>query len=90
MARKDSMGVGMSLSIGFFLLYWVFLIGGEDLADRQFISPFWAMWAANILVGAAGVYLTYKTVKETSFIDWEHWGRVLRFWQKKISGQNMV
>ncbi len=90
MARKGSMGVGMSLSIGFFLLYWVFLIGGEDLADRQFISPFWAMWAANILVGAAGVYLTYKTVKETSFIDWERWGRIIRFWQKKISGQNMV
>ena len=85
MARKGGMGVGMSLSIGFFLLYWVFLIGGEDLADRQFISPFWAMWAANILVGAAGVYLTYKTVKETSFIDWEWWGKALRFWQKKIN-----
>ncbi len=83
MARKGGMGVGMSLSIGFFLLYWVFLIGGEDLADRQYISPFWAMWAANFLVGAAGLYLTYKTVKETSFIDWERWGRLLRFWQKK-------
>ncbi len=82
MARKGSMGVGMSLSIGFFLLYWVFLIGGEDLADRQYISPFWAMWAANVLVGAAGVYLTYKTVKETSFIDWERWGKIWRFWKK--------
>ncbi len=83
MARKGGMGVGMSLSIGFFLLYWVFLIGGEDLADRQYISPFWAMWAANFLVGAAGLYLTYKTVKETSFIDWERWGHLLKFWQKK-------
>ena len=82
MARKGSMGMGMSLSIGFFLLYWVFLIGGEDLADRRFISPFWAMWAANVIVGTAGLFLTWRTVKETSFIDWERWGRMLRFRRK--------
>ncbi len=82
MARKGSMGIGISLSIGFFLLYWVFLIGGEDLADRRIISPFLAMWAANIIVGLVGVYLTWKTVKETSFIDWEYLGKLLKFWQK--------
>jgi len=43
-AKKGSLGVGVSFSIGFFLLYWVFLIGGEELADRQLISPFLAMW----------------------------------------------
>jgi len=82
-ARKGSMGVGISLSIGFFLLYWVFLIGGEDLADRRIITPFWAMWGANILVGAAGAYLTWKTVKETSFIDWDYWLAKLKFWKKE-------
>ncbi len=81
-ARKGSMGVGISLSIGFFLLYWVFLIGGEDLADRDIITPFMAMWGANLLVGAAGLYLTYKTVKETAFVDWEYWKAKVKFWQK--------
>ncbi|OPX34383.1 hypothetical protein B1H10_03790 [candidate division KSB1 bacterium 4484_188] len=46
-ARKGSLGVGITFSIGFFLLYWVFLIGGEELADRQIVSPFLAMWMAN-------------------------------------------
>jgi lipopolysaccharide export system permease protein len=86
-ARKGSMGVGMSLSIGFFLLYWVFLIGGEDLADRRIISPFWAMWAANIFVGLAGIYLTWRTVKETSFIDWKYLLDTLRFWRKSDLNQ---
>ncbi len=86
-ARKGSMGVGMSLSIGFFLLYWVFLIGGEDLADRRIISPFWAMWAANIFVGLAGLYLTWRTVKETSFIDWKYLLDTLRFWRKSDLNQ---
>ncbi len=71
MARKGNMGVAMSLSIGFFLLYWISLIGGEELSDRQFLSPFWAMWSANILVGLAGLYLTWRAVKESSFINWQ-------------------
>jgi lipopolysaccharide export system permease protein len=69
--RKGSFGVGFSLSIGFFLLYWACLIGGEELADRELVSPALAMWFPNIVVGAAGIILTYRTLKETTFIRWE-------------------
>lgn len=80
MARRGNMGVAISLSIGFFLLFWVFLIGGEDLADRKFMPPFLAMWAPNIIVGSAGLYLTWKAVKETSFINWD---RLAGFFKRK-------
>jgi lipopolysaccharide export system permease protein len=59
------------MSMAFFLLYWTFLIGGEDLADRRIISPFIAMWSANIIIGLAGMYLIWRAVKESSFIKWE-------------------
>jgi len=65
-ARRGNFAVSGGISLGFFLLYWAFLIGGEELADRQFISPMVAMWAANILVGAIGFVLIIKTVLETS------------------------
>lgn len=78
-ARKGSLGVGISFSIGFFLLYWTCLIGGEELADRQLLAPFLAMWFANILVGAFGIYLTVRTVRETRFIQWERLPKVLQF-----------
>jgi lipopolysaccharide export system permease protein len=45
--------VGVSLL--FFGAYYVSLVGGEELADRRFMSPLWAMWAPNILFGAIGV-----------------------------------
>jgi lipopolysaccharide export system permease protein len=70
MARKGGMAVGLGLSLGFFVLYWAFLIGGEELADRQLIPAFWAMWSANILIGAAGIYMVIKSVRETKFISW--------------------
>lgn len=84
-ARKGSLGVGVSFSIGFFLLYWVFLIGGEELADRQLISPFLAMWLANFIVGFFGLYLTYRVVKETTFFNWE---RLPKFMQIFFKGED--
>lgn len=67
LVKKQGWAVGAGLSIGFFLLYWAFLIAGENLADREIISPFWAMWGANILVGSIGVFLATRTVRETNF-----------------------
>jgi lipopolysaccharide export system permease protein len=55
LARRGGLATGVGLSLGFFLLYWAFLIGGEDLADRYILSPFAAMWSANFFVGAMGV-----------------------------------
>jgi lipopolysaccharide export system permease protein len=68
-ARRGSLGVGATFSIAFFLIYWIFLILGEDLADRELLTPFWAMWFPNVLLGTTGLYLSYRTVKEITFIQ---------------------
>ncbi len=78
-ARRGSLGVGASLSIAFFILYWACLILGEDLADREFLSPFWSMWFPNILIGLAGMYLSWRAVKETTMIKW---GRLIGWFRK--------
>ena len=62
--RRGGMGMAIAISILLFIVYWAFLMGGEDLADRGLISPFIAMWAANILMGAVGLYLLYIVVTE--------------------------
>lgn len=74
MARQGGIGVGGGMSLTFFLVYWTFLIGGEQLADRGLVNPIIAMWIPNVLVGAAGVYLVIHTVKEATFIPWQEWG----------------
>ncbi len=81
-ARKGSLGVGVTFSIGFFLLYWTCLIGGEELADRQMVTPFLAMWFPNILVGIFGAYLTVRTVREATFIQWERLPKFMRMFFK--------
>ncbi|MCC6865391.1 MAG: LptF/LptG family permease [Ignavibacteria bacterium] len=58
--RKGGFGVASGMSLGFFLLYWACLIGGEKLADREFLSPFLSMWIANIILGIVGMYLVFR------------------------------
>lgn len=71
MARRGSLAVAGGIAFAFFLLYWASLIGGEELADNQYITPFWAMWLANILCGAGGIYLIFHSIHEATFIHWD-------------------
>jgi lipopolysaccharide export system permease protein len=76
MVRRGGIAIGVGLSLGFFLLYWAFLIGGEELADRLLAPPYLAMWSPNILIGAVGIFLMRRTVRETTSLSWE-WTRRL-------------
>jgi len=64
MTRKGGFGVAAGISLGFFLIYWAFLIGGEKLSDRDLLSPFWGMWTANIVLGILGIILVRKSARE--------------------------
>ncbi len=61
---SGSLVVSGMLSVIFFLIYWIFLIGGEDLADRGFVPPWIAMWTPNLLLGLLGLHLLRSAVRE--------------------------
>ena len=77
MARRGTFGVGASLSLGFFTLYWACLRGGETLADHGLIAPWLSMWMADIFLGIVGIYLTYKMANENLHIDWSRFSKLL-------------
>jgi hypothetical protein len=60
-------GVGLVIGVSFavFALYYVGLIAGESLADRLLLSPFWAMWLANVVFTIAGMALLLRVRKES-------------------------
>ncbi len=55
--RRGGLGVACLTAVGIFIFYWVTLVQGEKLADRELLSPWLGMWCANILIGAAGIWL---------------------------------
>ena len=69
MAKKGSLVTSISISFGFFLIYWIFLIGGEELADRNLLSPVIAMWTPNVLLGTVGIIMSVVTTREQKILS---------------------
>ena len=82
LTRKGGFIVAISMGFGFFLIYYIFLIGGEELADRNRVSPFIGMWAPNFLLLITGIYLTLNTVRGRASIRFS-WP-----WKKKSMEHN--
>lgn len=61
---RSGKGVSLSLALLLYLVYYLFLIGGEKMADRGRVDPGLAMWAANVVLAAIGVPLLIRTERE--------------------------
>ncbi len=61
--REAGVAMVVAASLLIFCAYYVSLVGGEELADELILSPFWAMWAPNVLFGGVGLGLLWQSVK---------------------------
>ena len=66
---RAGVGVVATLAVGVFLFYWITLVQGEKLADRGLLPPWLGMWAANVIVGALGLYLTARETRDPAWRD---------------------
>jgi lipopolysaccharide export system permease protein len=57
--RRGGFGVAAVFAVFIFLFYWVTLVNGEKLADRELLDPWIGMWAGNIVTGLLGLALTF-------------------------------
>jgi lipopolysaccharide export system permease protein len=71
MMKRGGFGMAAGTSLIFFLIYWAFLIGGEKLADRGIVSPFWGIWSANFLLTIVGILITIKSAREKVTISFD-------------------
>jgi lipopolysaccharide export system permease protein len=69
MTRTSGVGMAFTVSSLVFLVYYVTLIGGEELADRGYVSPVLAMWISNFLISAIGIIMIITSVREQKFFD---------------------
>ncbi len=66
---RSGKGVSLSLALGLYLVYYLFLIGGEKLADRGHLDPALAMWMANATLTLIGIPVLMHTVRESSLFS---------------------
>lgn len=84
-------GVGLVIGASFFIfaVYYVGLIGGESLANKNYVSPFWAMWTGNFIFFVAGILLMMRMGNEGVTNRGGAWGErvdAVRQWFERPSG----
>lgn len=68
--RRDSKSSAFGLSIMVFFLYYILARLGEQAGDTQALPPGIAVWAVNIIFGAAAVVLLYRARRDGSVEFW--------------------
>lgn len=71
--QRGGVGLVIGMSVAVFTVYYIGLIGGEELGDRLIVSPFFAMWTPNVvfaIVGLIGLWRIRKPGNSPHGGDW--------------------
>jgi LPS export ABC transporter permease LptF/LPS export ABC transporter permease LptG len=74
-SKKEARSAAFALSIAVIFIYYVLIRLGEQAGDTGVLSPFLAMWSANIVLGAAAAALLFLNHREAAFdpLDVRHY-----------------
>ena len=64
LVRKGGITIASALSIAFFLIYYILLIWGEQLADRALLDPAIGSWMPNIVLFIVGLIFLFLSDKK--------------------------
>ena len=64
LVRKGGITIASALSIAFFLIYYILLIWGEQLADRALLDPAIGSWMPNIALFIVGLIILFLSDKK--------------------------
>lgn len=67
MTKRGNFGYAAIISSVILTIYWISIIQGEKLADRLFITPFWGMWAFNVVFSVIGIILLIHLTTDLNF-----------------------
>lgn len=84
---RGGVGLVIGTSLAVFSVYYVGLIGGEELGDRLIVPPFFAMWTPNLIFLAVSFPLMWAVGRAGSTShggDWDEVKHWLFGWTKKL------
>jgi lipopolysaccharide export system permease protein len=84
---RGGVGLVIGTSLAVFSVYYVGLIGGEELGDRLIVPPFFAMWTPNLIFLAFAIPLLLSVRRAGSTAhggDWDELRETLFGWVPKL------
>ncbi len=88
--RKGGLGTPVIVSALFFVLYWVVDISGKKLARNGSISPELGAFISTMVLLPIGIFLTWKSTKDSSLFDMETYMKPIKKFFAKFSFNKKV
>ncbi len=67
--KKGGLGFPVIVSIGFFIIYYVFMIMGEKWAKQELISPFIGVWLPNLVLIPVGILFLIQARRDARLFE---------------------
>ncbi|XOD69457.1 MAG: LptF/LptG family permease [Flavobacteriales bacterium AspAUS03] len=80
--RKGGMGLPVIIALIIFIIYYTILTISQNVAEKGQISPWLGAWLPNIIMLPIGLWITYKTMKDTPVIHLGHYSILKILWRK--------
>ena len=67
--KRGGFGFPVIVSIGFFIVYYVFMSIGEKWAKEELITPFFGTWLANFVLLPIGIFFLRQAKVDAKLFD---------------------
>jgi lipopolysaccharide export system permease protein len=67
--RKGGLGMPTVISVLFFLAWYILSMSGEQFARDSAWTPFMGMWLSTAILLPIGIWLTYKSMTDSSLMN---------------------
>lgn len=76
--RKGGMGVPVIVAIVIFIVFYIIMVGFENVAWSGKMNPYLAAWLPNIILFPFGVLMTYKALTDSQLFDAEKYKAIFK------------
>jgi lipopolysaccharide export system permease protein len=76
--RKGGFGAPVVIAAVIFMLYFVLISTGENLADSYVVSPWFGMWIAALFFTPIAILITKAAADDSPIFSREFWGRLFK------------
>ena len=69
--RKGGLGLPVTISVLFFVIWYIISLTGEKAVRQEILDPFTGMWISSLILFPIGVFLTYKATNDSAIMNTE-------------------
>jgi lipopolysaccharide export system permease protein len=76
--RKGGFGAPVVIAAVIFMIYFILISIGDNLADTAVVSPFFGMWMAGIFFTPIALFITKAAADDSPIFSREFWGKLIK------------